>query len=96
MPSLNVRNAAEVPDYKKTSAASRKQQSLYESFISEAGADNVGELELAEGENARSVKVRLRRAASRIGANLEIWDYNGKIYFRNIQKARRGRARKPD
>src|SRR5688500_11762170 len=95
MPSLNIRNAADVPAHIKSSAAVRAQQSLYEGFIREAGTENVGELHLADGENERSVKVRLRRAASRVGATIEIWDNDGKVYFRNIQTAsRRGRPRK--
>jgi hypothetical protein len=51
-----------------------------------------GELELTSGESARSVKVRLRRAASRVGAEVQIWDADGKVYF--MRGARRGRPRK--
>ena len=95
MPSLNVRNASEVPAYKKTNAAVREQQIIYEGFIRDAGTENVGELHLSADENERSVKVRLRRAASRVAANLEIWDYDGKVYFKNTEPAaRRGRPSK--
>src|SRR5687767_1353912 len=58
MPSLNIRNAADVPTHNKSNAVVRAQQSLYEGFIREAGTENVGELHLADGENERSVKVR--------------------------------------
>jgi hypothetical protein len=40
----------------------------------------------------RSVKVRLRRASSRLGIDLDIWDVNGHVYFRRV--TRRGRPRK--
>jgi hypothetical protein len=64
---------------------------MYEGFIREVGSGDVGELELAPGDQIRSVKVRLRRAASRIGIDLEIWDANQKVYFRSA--TRRGRRR---
>jgi hypothetical protein len=38
------------------------------------------------------VKVRLRRAASRVGAEVQIWNSDGKVYF--MRGARRGRPRK--
>jgi hypothetical protein len=70
----------------------RARQRLYESFIQQAGAGEAGELELLSGESARSVKVRLRRAAARLGAEVQIWDSNGRIYF--MRGTRRGRSRK--
>jgi hypothetical protein len=70
----------------------RAQQRLYESFVQQVAAGEAGELELTSGESARSVKVRLRRAASRVGAEVQIWDADGKVYF--MRGARRGRPRK--
>jgi uncharacterized protein YheU (UPF0270 family) len=63
----------------------------YESFIRDAGTD-VGELELSADENVRGEKVRLRRASTRMGVDLEIWDANNRVYFRSTPK--RGRPRK--
>jgi hypothetical protein len=40
----------------------------------------------------RSVKVRLRKAASRLGVELEIWDADGRIYFKPPTK--RGRPKR--
>jgi hypothetical protein len=40
----------------------------------------------------RSVKVRLRRASSRMGVDLDIWDVNSHVYFKRV--TRRGRPRK--
>jgi hypothetical protein len=40
----------------------------------------------------RSVKVRLRRASSRLNVDLDIWDADGHVYFRRV--TRRGRPRK--
>jgi hypothetical protein len=72
-----------------------EQQQLYEGFIRETGAANVGELALSEGEESRAVKVRLRRAANRMGTAIEIWDADGKVYFRSAASApKRGRPRK--
>jgi hypothetical protein len=69
----------------------RQQQELFENFIRQAQG-NVGELELGPDESLRSAKVRLRRAATRLKVDLDIWDANGRVYF--AQARRRGRPRK--
>jgi len=89
MPNLAVRKPSEVPAPSRSSRTVREQQTLYETFIAQVDG-NVGELELSPSEQIRSVKVRLRRAATRIGTNLEIWDANGKVYFKT-ETRRRGR-----
>jgi hypothetical protein len=63
----------------------------YEGFIQSINGD-VGELELSPDEQVRSVKVRLRRAATRLGHEVEMWDAEGRVYFRVASK--RGRPRK--
>ena len=63
----------------------------YEGFIQAIDGD-VGELELSPDEQVRSVKVRLRRAATRLGREVDIWDADGKVYFQVASK--RGRPRK--
>jgi hypothetical protein len=93
MPQLAVKKATEVPLPSRTSRAIQEQQRLYEDFIRSVGSD-VGELELSPGEQARGVKVRLRRASTRIGTPIEIWDADGRVYFKAENKARRGRPRK--
>ena len=92
MPTLNVRNLNEVPAPSRGSKAVREEQQRYEGFIQAINGD-VGELELALDENVRSVKVRLRRAASRLGKDLDIWDADDNVYFR-AAAAKRGRPRK--
>jgi hypothetical protein len=69
----------------------REAQEQYERFIQSINGD-VGELELSEGEQLRGIKVRLRRAASRLGREIEIWDADGRVYFRVASK--RGRPKK--
>jgi len=86
-----VRKAAEVPAPDKTAKAVREQKQLYESFIQQA-TGNAGELSLEAGDAIRSIKVRLRRAATRLGVSLDIWDADGKVYFQ-AETARRGRGR---
>jgi hypothetical protein len=66
----------------------RERQALYEGFIRQINS-NVGELQPAEGENMRGIKVRLRRAASRLGSEIEIWDANGNVYFQTTKRRRR-------
>ena len=49
--------------------------------------------QLSGDEHLRSTKVRLRRAATRLGVELEIWDAENRVYFRRGQR-KRGRPRK--
>ena len=81
MPRLAIRKQNEVPVPNRSPRALREQQQAYEGFIRQLNG-NVGELELAAGERIRSVKVRLSRAATRLGSTLEIWDANGRVYFK--------------
>ena len=91
MPNLSVRKPSEVPPPHRTSKAVAEAQQQYEGYIQSINGD-VGELELDPEENLRSVKVRLRRAASRAGKELQIWDADGRVYFQVTTKL--GRPRK--
>ena len=91
MPTFTKRQPNEVPRPSKVSRAVREQQQAYEDFVTAAGSD-VGELELGPDENVRATKVRLTRAATRLGTQVQIWDANGKVYFSRTVK--RGRPRK--
>ena len=94
VPKLSVRKLAEVPAPIRTSKVIQEQQKLYEGFIAQA-TGSVGELALDADESVRSVKTRLRRAATRIGRKLDIWDSDGKVYFQaEASRTRRGRPRK--
>jgi hypothetical protein len=91
VPTFHKRKFSEVPKPSRTSRAIRENQELYEGFVNAIGAE-VGELELAAGEAVRAMKVRIRRAATRLGVDLQIWDSDGKVYFSRAQH--RGRPRK--
>jgi hypothetical protein len=91
MPTLTKRSATEVPPQTRSSKAVQEAKLQYEGFIQSVDS-NVGELELGPEEQARGVKVRLRRAATRLGREIDIWDANGRVYFRLTIK--RGRPRK--
>ena len=93
MPTLTVKKAADVPQPSRVGRAVREQHELYEGFIKQIGAD-VGELELAPGEQVRAMKVRLRRASTRLGSQIDIWDADGKVYFATSGPKRGGRPRK--
>ena len=92
MPNLTLRKSDEVPNQKKGTSA---QQALYEGFIKQI-ADNVGELQLGQDERIRSVKVSLRLASKRLSTDLEIWDVDGRVYFRRQSQRRPGRRRRTD
>jgi hypothetical protein len=91
MPTLHLRKPNEAPLPSRSSRAVREQQQRYDEFVRRVEVSDVGDLELEAGENIRSVKVRLRRASSRLGIDLDIWDANGRVYFRRV--TRRGRPR---
>ena len=92
MPLLHIRKPNEAPPPSRSSRAVREQQQKYDDFVRGIDANEVGDLELEPRENVRSVKVRLRRASSRLALDLDIWDANGHVYFRRV--SRRGRPRK--
>ena len=92
MPRMTIRSASEVPPPSRSPKAIREAQLQYEGYVQAINGD-VGELELSAGEQPRSVKVKLRRAATRLGRDIEIWDANGRVYFRVASK--RGRPRRP-
>jgi hypothetical protein len=93
MPRLIVKKATDVPLPSRASRAVRELQQKYDEFVRGVELNEAGELELDLGDNIRSVKVRLRRASSRLGLDIDIWDANGKVYFRRV--TRRGRQRRP-
>ena len=93
MPTMTVRTATQVPQPSRVSRAVREQQELYEGFIKQIG-ENVGELEPSGGEQIRALKVRLRRASTRLGVQIEIWDANNRVFFAVRAARRRGRPRK--
>jgi len=92
MPILHLRKPSEAPLPSRSSRAVREQQQKYDEFVRRVELNDVGDLELEPSENVRSVKVRLRRASSRLSIDLDIWDVNGHVYFRRV--TRRGRPRK--
>jgi len=92
LPQLHVRKPSEAPVPSRSSRAVRELQEKYDDFVHKIDASEVGDLELDASENVRSVKVRLRRASSRVGVDLDIWDANGHVYFKRV--TRRGRPRK--
>jgi hypothetical protein len=92
MPVLHLRKPNEAPLPSRSSRAVREQQQKYDEFVRRVELNDVGDLELEPGENIRSVKVRLRRASSRLGIDLDIWDASGRVYFRRV--TRRGRPRR--
>lgn len=92
MPQLHVRKPSEAPLPSRSSKAVREQQQKYDEFVRRVEITDVGDLELDPNENVRSVKVRLRRASSRLNVDLDIWDADGHVYFRRV--TRRGRPRK--
>jgi hypothetical protein len=93
MPKLQLRKLEEVPSPSKTSRAVLEQQLLYDGFIKQLNG-HVGQLELEPGEAVRIIKVRLRRASSRLGIPLEVWDFDGRVYFRSEGQRRRRGPRK--
>ncbi len=93
MPKITIRNMDDVPSPNHATKAVREAQMEYEGFLQAINSD-VGELELSPAEQVRGVKVRLRRAATRLGKDIDIWDVDGRVYFQHVTK--RGRPKKTD
>jgi hypothetical protein len=85
MPLFNVRSPSEVPQPSKSPKSVQEYRRQYEDYVRTI-ADNVGELGLLPGDTIRSVKLRLRRAARRVGIDLEVWDAGERVYFRKRKK----------
>ena len=92
MPTLHVRKPSEVPSPTRVSRAVRELQQQYEDYVKGVDSSGVGDLELDPSEDVRSIKVRLRRASTRLGIKLDMWDANGHVYFQ--REIRRGRPKK--
>jgi hypothetical protein len=91
MPEITIRNVHDMPTPTRTTSVVREVQLQFEGYLQAIGSD-VGELELSPMEQLRGVKVRLRRAASGLGEEIDIWDAEGGVYFRMATK--HGRPRK--
>lgn len=74
------------PRFSKTPKKIREVHQLYDGFITMLPAKQVGELELLEGEEVRSVKVNLRRASTRLGRKIDIWDAGSRSVFFTVLK----------
>jgi hypothetical protein len=79
MPRLSVKKVTEVPLPSRASRAVRELQQKYDNFVKGIDMSEAGELELEPGDNIRSVKVRLRRASSRLSVDIDIWDAHGRV-----------------
>ena len=95
MPTMTIRIASEAPAPNQSTKAIREAQLQYEEYVRAINSE-VGELELSPDEQASGVKVRLRSAATRLGGEIEIWDANGRVYFRVATKGGRSRGRRPN
>lgn len=83
MPKVSSRKLSEVPlPGRRTSRKNQVKQAEYDSYIRMLDGDDVGDLELDEGENTRAVKMSLHQAAARRGIELQVWDVGNHVYFR--------------
>jgi hypothetical protein len=64
------------PGKKPTTKAADQSRQVIESLV----PGKVAQIELAEGENVRGVKVSLTRAARTLGTEVTLWDNDGVIY----------------
>ena len=88
------RKPSEVPSYTHTNPDVIELQKTYDGYISAmipSAKNMVGVLELDTSESTRSVKIRVRRAATRKGVNVKVWGYKREVFFQ--VEPRRGRRR---
>lgn len=73
---------AQEPARASEPAAAAEPPLPYESFLREVGDHHVGELLLSARDDMRAIKASIRRAADRVGLEMNIWDVSGNVYFR--------------
>lgn len=84
---FRVLSRTEAPVFRARGTAKfRARQAEFEGFVSGITRADVGQLDLLDGEQVRSVKVNLRRASTRLGTKVEIWDVGTpQVYFRLVK-----------
>ena len=65
-----------------TPSAVQNRMRQFESYASEVAAGEVGVLEPEHAETTRSLAMRMSRAATRLGREIETWSADGKLYFK--------------
>ena len=54
----------------------------YEGFLTAVKKGHVGKLAPSPGETARGLVLRIKRAGTRVGKDLDAWVADGVVYFR--------------
>ncbi len=76
-----------------TPSAMQSRMRQFESYATDVGAGEVGVLEPENTETTRALAMRLSRAATRLGCEIESWPSDGKLYFR-VESAKKATAAK--
>ena len=88
MPTLDILATEVAPVPSKGTNAEQEARSAYEGFIWRINEmdDKVGKLTLEGGERLGSVRMRLSHAARRLNKGLEVWQANGNLYFKVVER----------
>ena len=82
MATFNVISERAAPPQPKAKSPFAKRMSEYQGFVAGLKKGSVGRLSPAPGETARSVSMRVNRAATRLGRPIASWVSDGVVYFR--------------
>lgn len=83
MPKAIGRSLSNVPPPgPRTSRKAKDKMYAFDGFIRMLDQNDVVEVELDAGDNLRSVKVSLRRAAARLGYGIDLWDSGRSVFIR--------------
>lgn len=86
----------EAPKNDTSSKADREMREAYQAAIRDTiAAGKVGQVTIDEGETQRSIKVRLRHAATVIKAEIDVWDVNNIVYFKKHEAKAQTQAALP-
>ena len=83
MASFEVLTEKQAPP-RPSGAPSRKQADMcaYEGYVTSLKKGQAGKLATSPGETTRSVTVRVRKAAARLGRAVDVWSVGDEVYFR--------------
>ena len=82
MASFEVVTERQAPPKPATVKRHQEQMRTYEGYVASLKKAQAGRLAPSPDETTRSVMVRVRRAASRLGRSVEVWSVGETVYFR--------------
>lgn len=82
MAEFSVVDAAKAPARPRPSSSFVRRMTEYDAYVAGVKKGQVGRLAASDGETARGIALRIKRAGVRIGKPVETWVVDGVTYFK--------------